>query len=84
LSNFSMAFNDLIAIGLTIMILSLAAGFTVGGYIIFLAIAWWIYFLFAYHNTGGRIAIGILLAVSLYESYFLNLWLRAFCESLFI
>lgn len=70
MSNFSMAFNDLIAIGLTIMILSLAAGFTVGGYIIFLAIAWWIYFLFAYHNTKGRIAIGILLALSLYESYF--------------
>lgn len=39
MSNFSMSFNDLIAIGLTIMILSLVAGFTVGGYIIFLAIA---------------------------------------------
>lgn len=83
MSNFSWALNDLIAIGITLMLLSFAAGLTVGGYIIFLAIAWWIYFLFAYHNTRGRIVIGILLALSLYESYFLNPWIHALCENLF-
>lgn len=83
MSQFKMVLSDIISIGLTLMLLSFISGFTVGGYMIFLALAWWIYFLFTYHKTKGRIAIGILASLSLVEAYLLNPWLRDFSESLF-
>ncbi len=72
MSHFKMALADIISIGLTLMILSFISGFTVGGHLIFLALAWWIYFLFTYNKTKGRIAIGLFAALSLVESYLLN------------
>ena len=66
-----MGLSYIISIGITVMIISFISGFTVGGYLIILALAWWTYFLFSYNKTKGRIAIGILLALSLVESYLL-------------
>lgn len=63
-----MDLSYIIAIGITIMVFSFLSGFSVGGYLIFLALAWWIYFLFTHNNTKGRIAIGVLLALSLVEA----------------
>ena len=83
MSHFKISLADIISIGLTLMILSFISGFTVGGHLIFLALAWWIYFLFTYNKTKGRIAIGILVILSLVESCLLNPWLRAYSGSLF-
>ena len=66
-----MDLSYIIAIGITLMVFSFLSGFSVGGYLIFLALAWWTYFLFNYNNKKGRIAIGIFLALSLAEAYLL-------------
>ncbi len=66
-----MDLSYIISIGITIMFFSFISGFTIGGYVIILALAWWAYFLFRYNKTKGRIAIGVLLALSLVESYLL-------------
>ncbi|OQA10479.1 MAG: hypothetical protein BWY65_00605 [Firmicutes bacterium ADurb.Bin373] len=66
-----MELSNIISIGIAVMILSFISGFTVGGYLIIFALVWWTYFLFSYNNTNGRITIGILLALSLFESYLL-------------
>lgn len=66
-----MELSYIISIGITLMIFSFISGFTIGGYVIILALAWWTYFLFTYNKTKGRIAIGVLLALSLVESYLL-------------
>ncbi|WP_421072476.1 hypothetical protein [Pelotomaculum propionicicum] len=66
-----MELSYIISIGITIMILSFISGFTIGGYLIILALAWWAYFLFTYNKTKGRIAISVLLALSLVEAYLL-------------
>jgi hypothetical protein len=47
----SMDLSYIVAIGITIMVFSFLSGFSVGGYLIFLALAWWTYFLFNFNNT---------------------------------
>lgn len=66
-----MELPHIISIGITLMILSFISGFTIGAYMIIIALAWWTHFLFTYNNTKGKIAIGVLLALSLVESYLL-------------
>lgn len=66
-----MELSYIISIGITLMIFSFISGFSIGGYVIILALAWWAYFLFAYNKTKGKIAIGVLLVLSLVESYLL-------------
>ena len=62
--------------GITIMLLSFVSGFTIGKIIIFLAIAWWLYFIFLskkpdHRSPKVRIAFGIMLLISLFEAYML-------------
>lgn len=77
-----MFISDIFIIGIAIMLLSFAFGFTIGKYTVLLAIVWWMYFILLSKKTEVknfkvRVALGIFLLITFIE--FSILWTQHWC-----